>query len=65
MTNEAAYSELTDAADCQPWRSRFGGWGVEGGLCVHWSWHWLAVFFKPSLSPNRAPKSVFTSVHLL
>lgn len=44
MTDEAAYSELTDAASARP-----GNQGEsEACLCVHWSWHWLTVILKPS-----------------
>ena len=48
MTDEAAYSELTDAADARP-----GGQGeIEACLCVHWSWRWLTVTLKPSRLPE-------------
>lgn len=48
MTDEAAYSELTDAADARP-----GGQGEsEACLCVHWSWRWLTVTLKPSRLPE-------------
>lgn len=63
MINEAVYFELIDVVDCQFWRLRFGGWGVEGGLCVYWFWYWLVVFFKLFFLFNRVLKFVFILVY--
>lgn len=57
MTDEAAYSELTDAADARP----RGQGESEACLCVHWSWRWLTVILKPSGLPELQSLYLFSS----